>query len=314
MYDSVSVFTQAATNEFAKSIEAYVAKPAPAEIIFRRANSTGAAENHAYLSPTPGISKYEGVRRLGDITAQVYSVINDDFDAAFRLPINAINDGQAVNFTTKAAELGGRAANFPARRVLYYLSQGASLKCFDGSNFFADSHNKGTGDNAITATGSGAAGTYYIAALIVDTPLKPLFWQDREKFSLYNDEGSKEAEYRRYYRYWVHGRGGVGFGYWWDAIKVTVSGLPTAAEFFDILNKIKYTFMGFKLPSFSSGEQGEYVHEQCTWGASTLVLVCDPIIGQVAEVVSKADLINNTTNTQKGDFSVIKSNYMSSMA
>jgi phage major head subunit gpT-like protein len=314
MYETnVSIFTQQARATF---IERYatVAEPADVANIMARIPSKGAIENHAYLSPTPGIGKYDGVRKLGNLTSVIYPVVNDTFDGGFVVGKEQVDDDQVAGFLKKAEELAEKSKIFPSRRVLWQLARGQTDKCFDGTAFFATSHTQGSGNNITTFSGATSdSTTHYIAALITDSPIKPLFWQDREAPFLDTDAGTPQSRFARQYRYWADLRGGTGYGYWWDAVFCTVTNTPTPAEFIKIVNKIKGVFRGFTLPSFNS-ESGtlEYVHEQRTFSAANLTLVVSTGLEAIADIVSKADVIDQTTNTHKGQFKVLCSAFMNS--
>jgi len=314
MYDAgISVFTQQARATF---IEQYgnVAVEAEIENIMARIPSKGAIENHAWLSPTPGVSKYDGVRKLGNLRTSVYPIANDTFENGFTVPKESVDDDQIAGFLKKADEVAKKAKLFPGRRVLWQLARGQTDKCFDGTSFFATSHTEGEGNNITTFSGATSdSTTHYVAALITDSPVKPLFWQSREEPSLDTDAGTPQARFARKYNYWADQRGGTGYGYWWDALFVTVTNTPTPAEFIKLLNKIKTTFRTFKLPKFGPDTtQDEYVHEQRTFNAGNLTLVVSTGLEAIADITSKAETIEQTTNTMKGQFKVVTSAYMNS--
>lgn len=315
MYESnISVFTREARATFVSTYSSTADAPEVANIMVR-VDSKGAVENHAWLSPTPGIAKYDGVRRLGNIKTVIYPIANDTFDGAFQVPKENADDDQLGGFLKKSEELAIKAKLFAGRRVLWQLSQGRAAYCFDKSYFFADSHNEGTGDNNISVTNATNDGTtHYIAALIVDSPVKPLIWQDREAPVLDTDSGTPQARYARQYRYWADLRGGTGFGYWWDALFVTVTYTPTAQEFMGIIGKIKTQFRGFQLPQFNTDTPAEYVHEQKVFTDKNLVLVVSTGLEDVANLVNRAEVIAQTTNVYKNQFSVITSAFMNSPA
>lgn len=311
MYDQgISVFTQQARATFIDRYAA-IAPDANIEAIVNRIPSKGAVENHAYLSPTPGVEKYDGVRKLGNLKTVMYPIFNDTFSLGFTVPMEQVDDDQLAGFLKKADEIAEKAKIFPGRRCLWQLARGQTDKCFDGSALFATSHNEGTGNNITTFSGATSdSTTHYIAALVTDSPCKPLLWQSRQEPLLDTDAGTPQARFARKYNYWADQRGATGYGYWWDTLFMTVTNTPTPAEFIKIVNKIKTTFRGFQLPLFNTDASAEYVHEQKTFSSKNLTLVVSTGLEAIADIVSKAETIEQSTNVMRNQFSLITSAFM----
>src|SRR5262249_7778937 len=127
-------------TEFQVAYQA-VADPPPWEKFTQRIPSTARFEHYTWMTPSPGLARYAGHRRFGKIDAGKYSVESTEFDVAFQVPTRDIEDDQTGGYLLKPRELADRARNFPGRWVLKHLAAGTSRTCFDGSNFFADSHN-----------------------------------------------------------------------------------------------------------------------------------------------------------------------------
>src|SRR5262249_14318980 len=157
--------------------------------------STARIENYAWMSPVPAIAQYKGKRRFGKISEIKYKIENLEYDASFEVLLRDIQDDQVGGYKLKPQELAQKAKKFPGRLVLKTLGLGGPTACFDGSTFFAPSHTIGSGNNALTATGSGNSDglTYKIIVLLHNGPLKPLVYQDRKNPQFETDSGSPES-------------------------------------------------------------------------------------------------------------------------
>ena len=301
----LSVLTAAMRSEFETAYES-VAATAPIEDCMLSLNSTARIENYNWLSPTPAIAEYLGHRRLGSIGEIKYRVVNKEYDSAIQILIRDIEDAQTGGYRVKFRELAAKAKVFPNHLVLELLDDGDATTCFDGTNFFADSHTIGTGDNLMTASGTGTANglSYKIVALVKTGMIKPLIYQDRKPFKLMDDTGSPDAAFRKEYRWWIDGEGAAAFGYWWDAIQYTFTGIPTLTEVQTALGEIENRFRTFKLPKAFTSDRSEFPHEQLEFNANTVTFVCATGLGNLMRTALNSDQILNSsvavTNLYKG--------------
>lgn len=304
----VGIFTNAMRTEF---LNAYLAtaEPAPWEKCTQRVTSAVRTEHFTWMSPTPGMALYQGHRRYGTLEPIRYSIENKEFDAAFEVLLRDVEDDQTGGYNMKPKELAERAKKFPGRRVIKTLSLAESTTCFDGTNFAANSHTIGTGDNLISydcASNDGV--TYNLAALHVGGGLKPLLWLDRKAPNFQTDAGSPESYKAKKLRYWVDMEGEAGFGYWWDLVWVNITDTPNVAEMHEIFADIEAQFRTFILPRSLASEDGEYVHEQTEFSDKNLMLVCSTGLTEVLRQALSADWVPQsigasvapTTNRFKG--------------
>lgn len=315
----VDIFTTAMRTEFELAYQP-TAEPAPWERFVQTVPSSARIEHYTWMSPSPGLAKYQKHRRYGKIDAVRYSVENSEFDAGFEVLLRDIKDDQTGGYLLKPKELAARAKLFPGRWCIKHLAAGASRACFDGSNFFADSHTIGTGDNNLTATGSANSDSvgYKIAALYTGGPLKPLLWQQRMAPDFQTTAGTPQSAEAKVVRYWIDMEGEAAYGYWWDAVLMTITNLPTVTEFQSALGDIVAAFRGFILPKALTSDDGEYIHEQTDFNAGNLVLVGAPKLERIAAQALNQDWIpqnigNNTvatTNLYKGFGTWVSSNFM----
>lgn len=321
--NKVDIFTTAMRSEFANAYEA-VAVPAEFAKYTTVVPSAARIEHYTWMSPSPGLAKYQGHRRYGKIDSVRYSVENSEFDAAFEVLLRDIDDDQTGGYALKPKELAERAKVFPSRWVLKHLAAGTSRACFDGTNFFANSHTIGTGDNLLTYDCAGNdAVTHKIVALHHGGSLKPLIWQDRKAPSFQDNAGSSESREAKTVKYWIDMEGEAAFGYWWDAIHMTITDTPSITEMHGIFQAIEDAFRGFLLPKSLSSDEGEYIHEQREFNASNLCLVASPKLAtllrqalnaewvpQSASTTSATTGVSATNNLWKGWASYVITNYL----
>jgi len=312
----VDIFTAAMRAEFVNGYsQADPARPAPWESIATVIDSKARIEHYAWLSPSPGIQPYVGHRRFAKIDVLPYKVENLEYDAAFQVPLRDVEDEQVGGYTLKARQLGEKARLFPGRAVLKTLSFGKSTTCFDGSNFFADSHTIGTGDNLMTFDAASNDGTAHnLIALVHQGPVRPVVWQNRKPFQLRDNAESKESLLQKSVSFWVDGEGAAAFGYWWDAIYVDITDTPTVAEMQTLLGQIEARFRGFTLPRNLGGDEPEFVHEQTDFNTQTCTLVCSTALAHILRQVLNQDIVvasgTAQTNVYKGFANLMVSAYL----
>jgi phage major head subunit gpT-like protein len=313
----VSIFTTTMRTEFNTAYYA-TAEPAPWQTFTQIIPSTARIEHYTWMSPTPGVARYTGHRRYGKISTIRYSVENLEFDSSFEVLRRDVEDDQTGGYGLKSAELGERARKFPGRWAIQHLAAGASRPCFDDSMFFADAHIIGTGDNKLAGTGTGTAGTYKMAALFTGARLKPLLWQQRKAPDFRTDAGSPEADKAKIMRYWIDMEGEAAYGYWWDAVLYTWTGLPTVVEFQTGLGEITAAFRSFFLPKALESDDGEFIHEQEVFSQGNLTIVGATALERIAAQALNEDWIPQnigsntvaTTNLYKGFANFIPSAFM----
>ncbi len=271
----VTIFTAKIRDEFYRNYSE-VATPAPWQKVTQVLDSTARIEHFNWMSPTPAISLYTGSRDYGQIASVIYSSENREFASGFKALLRDVEDDKTSGYELKPRELSAKAKNFPGLWSMMHLANGASLPCWDGSSFFANSHTIGTGDNLLsTITGSGNADgrTYKIAALYTGGALKPLMWQDRKAPKLMTNAGTPQSSEEKEIRYWLDMEGQSIFGYWWDACQIAFTNLPSVQELHTAFTTIENAFRTFALPTSLAADFREYVHEQTEFSQSNLCLV-----------------------------------------
>lgn len=280
----INIFSAMQRAEFLRAYGDYdPAKPAPWEAFTAQIPITEREANMAWMSPAPGINQFLGHRRLGNIDAINYRVPILKFDGSYEVLNDDVKDDQVGGYKLKPQELASKARLFPGREVLRVLAAGGSNAGFDGSNFFADSHTLGTGDNNLAENFASNDGVSHVAILLFHgNPLKPLIWFNREDPQLEDDGDTKQSKFADKTKFWADLRGAAAYGYWWDAVKVSITDTPTVAEFSAMLGNIETAFRSFKMPKSVSSDRDEYPHEQTQFSTSNCTLLVSSKLGAIA--------------------------------
>lgn len=271
--DKIQIFTAAMRTEFLKAYDqareggGFV----PVESFTSMISSTSRIEEYPWMSPPPRLAPYVGRRRYNTVDESKYRVENKEYDAALQIRVRDIEDDQVGGYGAKFQDMARDVVMFPNREIIKLMKNGASRTCFDGSNFFANSHTIGTGDNLLTQTNSEVDGTSHrVIALIKTGGIKPMIWQNRKDKGLQSNIGSwgeKEEKVQK----WVYDyEGAPGFGFWWDAISVTITNTPTLSEVKSLVRDIEKQFRTFKFEKAEAGEDDIYVHDQVVFNSSTI--------------------------------------------
>ncbi len=315
----VGIFTTRMRSEFQIAYQA-VAEPARWERFTQVIPSDARIEHYTWMSPSPGLARYKGYRRLGKVEPIRYSVENKEFDASFEVLRRDVEDDQTGGYSLKPKELAARARLFPGRWSLKTLALGTTTGlCFDGTAFFANSHTIGTGDNLLTGTGTANSDglSYRMALLYHGGPLKPLIWQNRKGPDFRTDAGTPQADFAKMLRYWIDLEGESAFGYWWDACHYTWTNLPSVTDMHKAFGEMVAAMRGFKLPTSIASDDGEYIHEQTEFQSASCTLVVTPALERVAYQAVNAEwipvLVSATpvanTNLYRGFAEIVPTNF-----
>ena len=284
---NVSIFTTAMRTEFVTQYE-IVAPISPWDKFVQQIPSTARIENYDWMTPTPGLGRYTGHRRLGKLSNVKYRVENLEWDSAFEVLLRDIQDDQTGGYLLKPKELAMKAKLWPGRLAVQTLNQGMNNACFDGTNFFATTHAIGGfgaapsqfasgGGNKFVATTAGADGVAHrIVVMICDHPLKPLLYQNRKEPEFMTDSDSPSSRFSKKIRYWLDMESAVAYGFWWNAILVDFNNTPTITECQNVFTGVNSAFRQFTLPTSAPGDIPEYVHAIHQFDDKTTVTACSP--------------------------------------
>ncbi len=109
-----------------------------------------------------------------------------------------------------------------------------------------------------------------------------------------------QADLVKDYEYWVDGRFGLGYGYWWDGVHMTITDTPTVAECYTIIEQIINLFRTFTLPKGKDTDDALYVHEGWDPAPANFVLCCNLKLGvilrralQITQYVASTGNVDN---------------------
>ena len=283
----INIFTAALRTEFIKSMDAVPEGELNWKKYTQVIPSTARIENYPWMAPPPRLSRYLGHRRYTQLDQIKYTVANVEYDAGLTVSTRDVDDDQVGGYMIRVGELGAEAAQFPGIAVVRdALANAGSLPCFDGSNFFATSHNVGTypsapagfggGGNALTftSTNTSDAATYKMIFLIHKNKLKPLLWQNRKAPKINTTAGTPQSIEAKEAHYFIDMEGAPAFGYWWDALQITITNTPSINDMFTCFDAAYKTFYQFALPAALTTDPTLYVHQGLQFTSENCTILC----------------------------------------
>lgn len=283
----VTAFSAMARAEFMQGKLAADDKPFPAgyDLFTTQFPSTTRVETHTFMSNLPRLAEFKGYNPGSRLTSKEYTVANKEYRAG---PVSVretdLADDQIGGYLKTIQGLPNRAKKDIGHMTLAHLAAGTTGLCFDGTAMFADSHTVGSGDNLRTENFAANDGvTHKVIAMVVDNPvIKPVIFQDRQPLSgLQDDTADAVSKKLKEFEYWADCRFGLGYGFWWDAVHVTITDTPTVAECYDMIERIVNAFRSFTLPRGKDTDDLLYVHEGWDPNPQNFVLACNLQLGQV---------------------------------
>lgn len=298
----VTAFTAAARAEFMRGKMEADDKPFPAghDAFTTVFPSKTKVETHTFMSNLPRLAEFKGYTPFTRLVTKEYTVANKEYRTGVTVRKTDVDDDQVGGYMLNINGLPSRAKKDVGHITLAHLAAGTTNLCFDGTAMFATSHTIGSGDNLDTFDGAANDGaTHKIIALVTDnSAIKPVIFQDREPLSgLKTDADLMTADKVKEYEYWVDGRFGLGYGFWWDAVHMTITDTPTVAECYTIIEQIINLFRTFTLPKGKDTDDALYVHEGWDPTPQNFVLACNLKLGVILRrALSISQYIASTGN------------------
>ena len=190
--------------------------------------STSKTNTYDWLGKFPQMREWVGQRVVKDMTESSYQITNKKYESTLGVDRADIEDDNLGLYSTIAQSMGQEANDFLDRGVAALLKDGFNSLCYDGQNFFDDSHpvypkTDGTGDASLVSniykkTESDAGTPWYLLSL--NRPLKPLIHQERTKMELeaLTDPKDETVFMEDKVRYGIRYRGNFGYGLWQQAV------------------------------------------------------------------------------------------------
>jgi phage major head subunit gpT-like protein len=292
---NIDLFTTRMREEFLKGTQIVPLKQPDWDKFTLTIPSTARFENYAALSTLPVMRRYVGHRQYANVDTIRYPVENLEMDASIEVPLRDVEDDQIGLYPIAFKSLGERAnTEMPGRLIIQQLALGNSTVCFDGSNFFATAHNLGAGNSALpanygggvnlltyTAQGSADARTYKIVFLVPTDIVKPAIWQVRKPVRLGTNSGESRSLEAKTVRYWCDAEVAVAYGWWWQALMVTITNTPTIPDCYSLIDTALSQLRSFTLPQSSPSDPLLYANQGFLPTPDSLVMIVPPPLGQV---------------------------------
>jgi phage major head subunit gpT-like protein len=311
MIDRIDIFTQAMNAAFINGYDA-IAEIPPIAKALQIVPSGGRIENYPWMYPPPLLHQWQGFRQYAKLGETNYRVENKTYTAEFEALYEDLQDDQVDGFKRQAAALAQGAKEWQYLQPQINLALGQNTLCFDGSNFFATSHNVGSGNNIVTGTAAGTDGQTHAMAVLITTNklVKPLLWQNREGPDFQTDAGTPAAKQARLVKWWADMRGAAAFGFWWDAVLVKFANTPTVAEMQTTLGTVNARLRSFTYPKSLPSDINQYPHGQQQFSSDTVLIVCSTLIDHILRQALTLSLIGQTENFYKGFATQVTSGYL----
>lgn len=197
---------------------AYAAAPVYYDKIAMTVPSSARNEAYGWLGQFPQLREWlDGDREVKSLTAHGFTIENRKFESTVAIGRDDFSDDRLGIFNPMVSEMGHRARQHPDELVFAMLADGFAVTCYDGQFFFDTDHpTKDAAGNVVTVSNM-ADGTDQPWFLLDTTrPIKPIIWQEREKyeFTRVNRHDDDEVFMTDTYKMGVRARVNAGFGLW----------------------------------------------------------------------------------------------------
>lgn len=179
--------------------------------------STGSKNEYPRLDDLPGFREWIGDRQVHDVSANMFEIVNRDFEKTIGIDRTKIEDDSFGVFTPIAEQMGQDAKAFPDLLTFGLMKKGATTLCFDGQYFFDTDHPSYNSEGQEGSASNMQAGANPAWYLVDDTQvLKPLVYQKRKDFKFVSMTRPEDPNvfHQKKFVYGVDGRANVGFGMW----------------------------------------------------------------------------------------------------
>lgn len=106
--------------------------------------STTRETTYAWMGQIPNMREWIGAREIQNLIVYDYTIKNKTFELTTKIPVNDIADDQYGVYAPIFSEMGMSARKHPDTLTFELLGKGFSEKCYDGVEFFSNSHPMGT--------------------------------------------------------------------------------------------------------------------------------------------------------------------------
>lgn len=182
------------------------------DLVATRVPSTARTEKYTWLGAWPKIREWIGERVVRELSGHDYSITNKRFEGTVEVDGDDMRDDQIGIYGPMFEEQGRATAAFPDELVFAMLAAGFATKCYDGQYFFDSDHP--VKDGSVSNKQDGAGPAWFL--LDTSRSLKPLIFQDREKFDFValDNPNDPNVFWKNKFVYGTTGRCNAGYGFW----------------------------------------------------------------------------------------------------
>jgi len=206
----------------------FLKAPSQAGKIAMTVTSSARDETYGWMGQFPRMREWIGDERvIQQLAAHGFTITNKKFESTVQVGRDDISDDRLGVFKPMFESMGYEAAMHPDELVFGLLASGWTEACYDGQPFFDTEHAVRDDDGAITVDGlnyrlvsnmddGGEAPGPAWYLLDTSRPVKPLIWQEREKYDLQAVTSPQDHAVfmTDKYSYGVRARVNAGFGLW----------------------------------------------------------------------------------------------------
>ncbi|CAN5533516.1 Mu-like prophage major head subunit gpT family protein [soil metagenome] len=259
-------------------------------------NSNNATSAYAWLGQMPMLREWLGDRRVKSLKAFDFAIKNRDFEMTVSVPRNEVMDDNIGVYTSLIEDMGREAGTHPDRLVFGLLPNGFSQPCYDGQNFFDNSHPIADGSgNDTVASNMQAGGLTPWYLLDTSRAVRPLIYQKRMEYTLVSKDnpGDDNVFFQKEFIYGCDGRSNAGYGLWQFAFGSKLA-----------LNTANYAAAKSQMASLR-GDGGQLL------GVRPNICVVPPSLETDAKnLFSKANLAGGESNIYNGEVEVIVADWL----
>lgn len=179
--------------------------------------SNSREEIYSWLGDMPKMREWIGDRRVKQLTAKGYSIVNRKFEMTIGVERDDIEDDKLSLYSPRFQMMGQSAGQHPDEIMFELINSGFTSLCYDGQFFFDTDHPVGQPGQEVSVSNmqAGSGETWILADL--SRPLKPFVFQRRRDYDFTSKEDGKTSDHvfmRDQYVYGVDARVAAGFGFW----------------------------------------------------------------------------------------------------
>lgn len=200
--------------------EHFDATPSHKDTLAMTTTSHGMEEEYGWLGQFPGLREWIGDRHIKQLASHGFKIRNRKFESTVVVTREDIADDRVGVYTPMFKEMGRVSKQHPETMLFELLASGfdGDAVCYDGQSFFDAEHPIKVADMAtelVSNVQAGSGAPWFL--LDLSKAIKPMVWQDREKYefqSLTDNTNGERVFMRDEYLYGIRARVNCGFGLW----------------------------------------------------------------------------------------------------